>query len=621
MAKITRKHDYILCQTDSELRDVVGEFVKKSEDNLGFGIDTETGGLEWFRDPLYLISLYTEGFKPVIVPLSWGVKITLSKLAENLAPLLENESLDAYYWNAKFDLHFLRNVGIRTRNKVVDVQIIGHLVNNLAPHKLKLAAREILRMEMAEFRDLFNLKKGSKLIDYPLRKVALYAADDAVATYRLAKHFMGDASSSDKHLTLGGDAELGLLFRKIEQPLTKVLFGMERRGLRLNREKVARYESELLPALHDVEKKIYVKMGKEFNMNSPAQLLPLLKNRGHHGLKSTSEEALTKVFKETGDPIVELILSYRGLEKLRGTYVEGLRSKCDSKGIIHTNFNQTGTDTGRLSSSGPNIQNIPQDEVIRDFFAPPPGHVFIVRDYGQVELRMAAHVSPDVTMIKEFQRGDDIHRVSAAGIFGKNPEEITDKERQLGKSTTSFGVLFDMSPASLGRKLGVSETKATIFIEKWYHKYRGVDVFFKRLAESAKQTGYVRTLFGRLRYIAGLRNPESRGELQAALRAARSVAIQGGTADLIKYAMTVCDQDQRLKRLGARMLVQVHDELMFHVPARNAYKADLIISDLMVNFPVAKKLRVPLTTDGGIGHTWSEAKKGALNELYAKLYG
>lgn len=621
MAKVTlRAPQYELCLNEVQLRAVLEAFYERAAVN-GYGIDTETGGLDWKRDPLYMISLFTEGCLPVVVPLAWPEStIRLTALRRLFLPLTSGD-IKAYFWNAKFDMHFLKGTGIEFTNPVLDVHVAAHLINNEAPGRLKLRAKADLGMKMTDFKELFNLTRGKTLLDYPLHDVARYAADDAVATYRLAVKYMGERPDiQSRAFALGGQTELGTLFQRVEIPITNLLFRMEDRGVLANTENIEAYERTLAPKIEKAQEKIYRLAGTSVNLNSPKQLLPLLIGRGHK-LTSTDAEALKAAHAVRADPLLGSLLEYREYEKIRGTYIEGLLHARDGDGAIHTTFNQAGTETGRFSSSGPNLQNIPREGAIRAFFKPRPGHIFIVRDFGQLELRVAAHAANDAVMIEEFRRGMDIHSLSAAGIFNKPYEEVTPEERQVGKSTSSFGVLFGMSPTSLALKLGVSEVKAELFIINWFKKYRGIDQFFKRVVESAKQTGYVVTFLGRVRFIEALKNPKSNGARNAALREAKNTTIQGPAADLVKLAMLWCDASEELHALGAHMLLQVHDELMFEVPEENAYRADQIIAERMTNFPVATKLKVPLTTDGGIGYDWNSAKKGALNEQFAQRYG
>jgi DNA polymerase I len=624
MAKIIAKRstNFQLCLTERDFESTLKSFCKCAKKNGGYGIDTETGGLDWTRDPLYMISLYTGDHPAVVVPLAWPEgKIRMTRLKSLIAPLVEDERLNAYLWNAKFDMHFLANADVHFHNHILDASVMAHLINNELPRKLKLRAKLDLGMIMNMFDKLFNLTRGKTLVDYPLDVVARYAADDAIATYRLAMKYMSNNPDiSSKTFSLNGSAELGTLFRKIEVPITRTLFKMERLGVTADVPKIEAYGKHLEPILEKALVKAYKLVGAEFNMNSPKQLLPILQNRGFRDLQSTGEAELLKAFAHRKDPLLKVILEYREAEKIRGTYVEAMLSKMDREQVIHTTFNQGGTDTGRFSSSGPNLQNIPREGAIREFFRPRSGCVFIVRDYGQVELRVAAHASGDPVMIKEFQDGLDIHSVGAAGIFGKSIEDVTPEERQAAKATTSFGVLFGMSPDSLALKLGVTSIKAEAFIANWFKKYRGVDTFFKRLVESSLQTGFVQTFLGRTRFIEALKSPKSKGAHNAAIREVKNTAIQGAAADLVKLGMLACDTEE-LHQLGVRLLLQVHDEFVFEVPEDNAYRANLLISNLMINFPVAKKLLVPLTTDGGIGRNWHEAKEGGLNERFAELYG
>ncbi len=621
LQRVKKRSDFLLPLTDVNLVSVLHDFEDAVKANGDYALDTETTGLSWFKDRILMISMFTEGFPSVVVPLAWEEsKIKLTGLAAKFESLVNLKDINLYFWNTKFDKHFMRQVNVNFNNKCIDANILGKMLDNEAPGKLKLRAKKDLKMEITEFKKLFKLNKKKTLLDYPVQKVGAYAADDAIATYRLARLFMGSViDPTDKSFLIGEDLELGTLYRKVEHKFTDILYKMERRGVILNYESMANYLKELLPKIAEAEKAVYREAGKELNIASPKQVLAVLRAKGLD-ISSTAEKVLSNVAKTNPLPILKRILDYRAYEKIRGTYIDGFKEKAN-KGVIHTSFNQGGTNTGRLSSSGPNMQNIPREGAIRNFFKPPEGYVYIVRDYGQLELRVVAHIANDKVMIEEFLANLDIHKVCAAPLFNKRWQDITKEERRIGKSTTSFGVLFGMAPWSLAQMLNVSEEKALGFIVKWFKKYKGVDTFFKRLIMSTEQAGYVRTFLGRVRRFADIKHPKSRGALGAMHRELKNFAVQGGAADLVKLAMIHCEESRPLRMTGARMLLQVHDELMFQVPEENALRADRLIADLMVNFPVAKKLRVPLITDGGIGYNWHEAKEGLRNDEFIKRYG
>lgn len=617
-----KKKRFTLPISNADLAKTISEFTEVVAKNGDYALDTETTGLCWFKDRILMISMYTEGYPSVVIPLAWEEsKISLTKVAKLLEPLTSLKDISLYFWNAKFDMHFMEQIGVIFNNQIIDACVLGKLVDNEAPAKLKLRARKDLGMEMTEFKKLFNLTRGKTLLDYPLHAVGAYAADDAIATYKLALKFIGSNKDiKSKNFCLNNDIELGTLYRKIEHKMTPILYKMERRGVILNHHNIDAYEADLLPAIESAKRDIFREAGKEFNLNSNPQTLAVLKGKGLN-ITSTGEKVLKATYKTNKLPLLKHILDYRGMEKIRGTYIEGLRDRQDQNGIVHTSFNQSGTNTGRLSSSDPNIQNIPREGAIRNFFTPPPGYVYIVRDYGQLELRVVAHIANDLTMIDEFRQGLDIHRVCAAPLFNKKWQDVTKEERQIGKSTTSFGVLFGMAPWSLAQMLNVTEEKAYGFIVKWFHKYKGVDQFFKRLKESVKQTGYVKTLFGRHRFFKDIKKNVPASKVRAMLREAGNAAVQGGAADLVKLAMIHCNESEELRQTGAEMLIQVHDELMFQVPIENALVADRLVDKLMTTFPVAKKLKVPLITDGGIGYDWHEAKDGVRNAEFIERYG
>jgi DNA polymerase-1 len=609
----------IILSNRVEAFEVMEAFTKKAQENRAYALDTETGGLFWYKDPLFMISLYTPGMPAVVIPVAWdSSQVSLLDLAKLFRRLASNTGIVCYLFNAKFDMHFMESADVKLANQLVDVRVLAHMTNNAIPSNLKTRARLDAGMDLVEFKKLFNLTRGKTLLDYPVEDVGQYAGNDAIATYKLGNKYSNGGLIENPSFLIADDPELTVLYKKIEHKITPILYRMERRGIMANLDNINAYKQEAIPKLKAMEERAIQLAGTPVNIRSPKQLMEVLHRRGHR-LDSTSAEILDRVYMETKDKFIEALLEYRGLQKLISTYVEGILAATDANGFVHTSFNQVGTVTGRLSSSDPNLQNIPRDRAIRGFFKPRPGYVFIVRDYGQLELRVVAHVAQDPTMIEEFQKGMDIHRVSAAAIFGKNPEDITDEERQKGKSTTSFGVLYGMGAWNLALQLGVSDDKAEMFIVNWFKKYRMVDRFFKRIKQSALQSGYVRSFLGRVRYLPELKSGERR-KVSAGLREAGNTVVQGPAADLVKLAMIHLEVPE-VWHTGARMLLQVHDELMWEVPERNAYIANKIIEERMANFPVARKLSVPLVTDGGIGRDWYGAKNGELNKEFAERYG
>lgn len=558
---IERSKHYIIPNSYEHAVKLLQKFTACAIRNKMYAMDTETGGLCWYRDAVYMVSLYTAGIKAVVLPVGWeDSALSVKDLKALLQELVNLQNITCFLFNAKFDMHFLANCAVMFKNQIVDVRVIGFMINNTLPANLKGRAKVELGVEPKEFKKLFDLKRGKILLDYPVEDVAPYAANDAIWTYQLGKKFVSTGFSLDKNseFSVGEDPELTQMYKKIDHKLTLILFDMEREGVLISRKRIEIYKDRIKPILKDIEKRAINKVGAGFNLRSVKQLREIFRRRGI-SLESTDVEHLEEAYKETKDPLIELILKHRKISKTLGTYADGLLEVLDANSFVHTDFDQVGAKSGRLSSSDPNLQNIQRDDEIRCFFRPRPDHVFIVRDFGQIELRVAAHVANDHTMIEEFKSGMDIHSLGASVIFNKDIKDITPEERQASKATTSFGVLFDMSPYSLAQKLEVSEDKAEVFIYNWFKKYHGIDKFFKRLQASALQVGYVRSFLGRLRYEENLKSSERR-KVSAALRSVRNTVIQGPAADLVKLAMIEISEDEELRSWGYRMLIQVHDK-------------------------------------------------------------
>lgn len=634
MARLGEKiSTYLMPLTRLEAVEVVEEFFCQATKNGRWAVDTETSGKCWYRDNLLMVAMFTAGFPAVIIPLFYWEEssITPPDLQIIMKPLLQkrDDKFFVYAHNAKFDMHFLENFEIKTPHPYVDTMLLARMADNVRSNGLKSLAKSLIGMQLSEFSQ-FKVTKKKPLWKVPLRQVAKYAADDPMATYLVGEHLLQGTHPLKKGTTVDGDVELGTLFRKVEQPVTHILQEMERRGLLLNKEEIDGYIRKTSPEMESIKISI-IKMlgskaaieGKPLNINSPKQLMTVF-GRFKLGIPNTAEETL-KAWSHKLPPernFIKLLLDYREKAKELSVYALGMMEKADINGKVHTDFNQA-VDTGRLSSKSPNMQNIKRDGVgsqVRDFFRPPPGYCFIDLDYGQLELRVAAHCAVDRVMIQEFADGVDIHKGAATGIFNKPIEEITADERQAGKATSSFGVMFGMGAAALAAKINadfphmcVTAEKADIFIENWFKKYKGVDWYFRRLIDSAKMTGYVRTFLGRKRMIPELVS-KNRGVYGHGIRMVKNTTIQGGAADLVKLALVSVSQCPEIRRTGARILLQVHDELLFIAPKKNAKEAARLIKDRMENFSVAKRLRVKLPVDGGVGMTWSKAKKG---DMYA----
>jgi len=431
------------------------------------------------------------------------------------------------------------------------------------------------------------------------------------------------AAAGERALWIRGAADpvfaelerLGLrrVYEEIEMPLVPVLEGMERRGIRLDLEVLEELSARLEASLAELERDIFQEAGGPFNINSPQQLgtilfeklgYPVIKRTAKTRRPSTGVEVLQELARR-GFRLPALILDYREQAKLKSTYVDALPRQVAEDGRIHTRFHQTVTATGRLSSSDPNLQNIPvRSELgreVRRAFVAEPGWSLVAADYSQIELRVLAHMSGDENLIAAFRRGEDIHRATAAAILGKRPEEITAAERRAAK-TVNFGLIYGMGAYSLARDLTVDVAEAQAFIDAYFERFPGVKAYMDGLRETARREGTVTTLFGRVRRIANLDHP-SANVRAAAERMAINAPIQGTAADLIKLAMI--ELDRRLDESGARLLLQVHDELVLEAPAGDEQRTAELVREVMEH---VAELTVPLVVDVGWGRSWYEAK-------------
>jgi DNA polymerase-1 len=447
-----------------------------------------------------------------------------------------------------------------------------------------------------------NSQKNMRSV--PVDKLMEYAVEDADVTYQLKALF------EPRIKTEGLDP----LAREIEMPLISVLATMERNGVILNLDDLKAITINLREDIISLEKEIYTLAGIEFNISSPKQLGDILFVRLKLDEKArvtktkqfiTNEEILQRLTNK--HPIVDKVLEYRGLKKLLTTYVEALPLLVDKKtGRIHTSFNQAVAATGRLSSNNPNLQNIPVKDArgreIRKAFVPEKGHIFLSADYSQIELRLMAHLSKDKSMIADFLSGNDIHAATAAKIFGVDIKDVTREMRSRAK-TANFGIIYGISSFGLSERLTIGRKEAKELIDGYFNSYPGVKIYMDESIGKARDAGYVTTMFGRKRYLRDIhsRNQVVRGNAE---RNAINAPIQGSAADIIKIAMVRIDERMRLERLKSKMILQVHDELIFEVLTSELEKLkDLVIYE-MSN---AVKLDVPLKVDWGTGNNWFEA--------------
>jgi DNA polymerase-1 len=450
--------------------------------------------------------------------------------------------------------------------------------------------------------------KGAKQICFdqvPVETAATYAAEDADVTMRLHQALWPQLQAQPR---------LQALYEEIEQPLAGVLLEMEHRGVLLDAALLRQQSSELGARIGELQKQIHAVAGGEFNPDSPKQLqqilfeklqLPVLR-KTPTGQPSTAEDVLEELA-QSGFELPQLILDYRSLAKLKSTYTDKLPGEIDpTTGRVHTCYHQAVAATGRLSSQDPNLQNIPirnaEGRRIRQAFVAPPGHVLIAADYSQIELRIMAHLSDDPALVRAFQLDLDVHQATAAEVLGKPLEEVTSEERRSAKAV-NFGLIYGMSAFGLARQLGIDRGSAQRYVDLYFERYPGVKAFMDRTREQAREQGYVETVRGRRLYLPEIRS-RNRNLQQYAERSAINAPMQGTAADIIKLAMLRVERECAARSLPARLIMQVHDELVLEVAAEAVDATTAMLREQMTS---AETLKVPLKVDIGVGANWDQA--------------
>ena len=524
-----------------------------------------------------------------------------------LAELLADPALPKAGHNVKFDWQVLRGAGVELRGLAYDSMLASFVLDpGRRSHAIDTLALEHLGQTMETYADVAGRgKKEVPFAELPVSRAAGYCGADSAAVLALHGFFAPRLR----------ETALEPLLAEIELPLVAVLVDMEWAGIGIDRAVFERLSRELGADLGRLELEIARAAGTELNLNSPKQLavvlfekhqLPVLKKTKTG--PSTDADVLEQLA-EMGHELPKLILDYRELQKLKSTYVDALPAEVNTRtGRIHTSFNQTGAATGRLSSSEPNLQNIPvrtqRGEAIRRGFVPAPGSVFLVADYSQIELRLMAHLSGDPAFIEAFRQGGDIHRQTAALIFGVPVAEVTPEMRGRAK-TINFATIYGQGAFALSRQLGISQEDAKAFIARYFERFAGVRAFLDRQVQLAREQGYVETLFKRRRYIPEIRDRNY--NLRAyAEGTAQNSPLQGSAADLIKLAMVRAHRELHARGLASRMLLQVHDELVFEVPAA---EVEVMRGLVRTSMETVVQLDVPLVVDIGVGPNWLDAKR------------
>jgi DNA polymerase-1 len=585
------------------LREVLSQLPKEGG---SLAIDTETDSLDARRARAVGISLCWRPGEAYYLPLSHcsGENMTLREIHADLTAILEDERIEKVGQNMKFDLHVLQGIGLAVRGPLFDTLVASYLLDPDRPHDLDSLTFDMLGHRKIPTVELIGKGKDQTTMDrLSIEKVRDYAAEDADAALRLHEVLL--PALRDR----GAES----LYREVEAPLIPILTAMENAGVHIDRQGLSRLSKEMEVDQDRLEKRIHQLAGGEFNINSPSQLgrvlfdhLKLPRGKKTKTGYSTDQEVLEKLAPDA--PIAGAVLEYRQLSKLRSTYVEALPKIVDQQtGRIHGRFHQTVAATGRLSSSDPNLQNIPVRtplgrRIRQAFTAQDKGAILISADYSQIELRLLAHLSSDDGLVAAFAAGEDIHAATAARIFDVGIESVDPDMRGRAK-TVNFGVLYGMGASRLSRELGIPIREAKTFIEQYFAKMPGVKRYQEENLSLARANGYVTTLLGRRRYLPGLQGEDPRARSQAE-RIAANTPIQGSAADLIKRAMIQIHDKLRRGRFTTRMILQVHDELLFEGPeAEYEAVAALVVSAM----EAAAELVVPLKVDLGFGANWDRA--------------
>jgi DNA polymerase-1 len=576
-----------------------------------FAFDTETTSLDYMRARIVGLSFCIEPGVAAYVPLAHDYagappQLDRERVLEALRPLLEDAASAKVGQHLKYDAHVLENHGIRLRGMRFDTMLESYVWNSVATrHDMDSMAAHYLGVNTIRFEDVAG--KGAKQLTFnevPVERAAEYAAEDADVTLRL-------------HRTLWPELvtipALEALYLELEQPLVPVLQRMERHGVLIDREMLGVQSRELTQRLGELELLAHAEAGHAFNLDSPKQLqqilfeqqnLPVLR-KTPTGQPSTAEDVLEEL--AASYPLPRLILDYRTLAKLKSTYTDKLPGQIDpDTGRVHTSYHQAVAQTGRLSSTDPNLQNIPirrpEGRRIRQAFIAPPGHVLIAADYSQIELRIMAHLSGDEGLLRAFAEDRDIHQATAAEVFGTTPEAVTSDQRRAAKAI-NFGLIYGMSAFGLARELRIPRGAAQEYVDLYFRRYPGVKRYMDETRELARRQGYVETVFGRRLYLPDIRS-RNRQSQQYAERSAINAPMQGTAADVIKRAMIDVDAWCGEAPGRGRLLMQVHDELVLEVPSGEAAAVSEAVRARMA---AAGRLRVPLRIEVGVGANWDEA--------------
>lgn len=576
--------------------------------NTPLVFDTETNSLDTQSAQLVGISLCTNAENMIYVPLRHeesSRNLDIQEVLEELKPILEDPNILKVGQNLKYDIHVLANAGISLQGIGSDTMLESYVFNSASNrHDLGTLAKKYLHLESISYEDITG--KGAKQIPFaavPIEKAAEYSGEDVALTYQLHQYFSEKMHSQEAEL-----------LKNIELPLIQVLVDMERYGVAVDCPLLQQQSELLKQRLNTLESQAWTLAGQSFNLQSPKQLseifyqkmqLPIV-SKTPSGQPSTAEDVLQTLAENYELPAI--ILEHRSLSKLVSTYLEALPKRINpNTGRVHTTYNQAVTSTGRLSSSDPNLQNIPirkeEGRMIRRAFIARDEHLLVTADYSQIELRIMAHLSADALLIKAFNNNHDIHQATASEIFNVPLDDVTQEQRRHAKSI-NFGLIYGMSAFGLAKQLNISRSDAQIYINRYFDKYAGVLAYMEKTKQQAHAQGYVETLLGRRLYLPEIQS-KNPGRVKAAERTAINAPMQGTAADLIKKAMI--DIHSWLKthpEIRSSMMMQVHDELVFEVHQDDVESFKIVLQQMMEH---AFELQVPLLVNIGQGKNWEEA--------------
>ena len=594
------EHTYHLVDTPEKRQNLIAELSKKEV----FCFDSETTGIDANQAEIVGLAFAFEAHEAYYVPFPEDQEIAKAILSE-FSGLFENEKIGKIAQNIKYDALILKWYGIELKGAFYDTMLMHYLLEPGLRHNMDYLAETYLKYQPVSITTLIG-KKGKKQLtmrQVEVEKVKEYAAEDADITLQLNSYFKPKLA----------EAALSKLYYEIEEPLVKVLIDLEYEGINLNGAFLNSYSEELKVEIDRYEQQIYEKAGTTFNIASPKQVgevlfdklqIPYRWRKTKTGQYSTNEEKLTELALEY--PFVQDILDYRGLTKLKSTYVDALPKMINPKsGRIHSSFNQALAATGRLSSNNPNLQNIPirtpQGAKVREAFIPrDDNHILVAADYSQIELRLIAEISKDEAMLEAFKGGKDIHRATAAKVFDVDFDAVTKEQRYRAK-TVNFSIIYGAGATNLSRQLGIKRTEAQEIIAQYFSKYVGLKNYMNEIVEFARTNGYVTTLLGRKRYLREI-NSNSSLERSNAERVAINTPIQGSAADMIKIAMVNIHEAFKEKGFQSKMVLQVHDELVFDVPTVELEDVKPVIIHHMQN--AIPNLEVPIAVSLDTGENW-----------------